>query len=106
MNLQSKDIKKKIGMLPLEQQKEVLALLEQYEQVKSKEESQKELIPFVRAMWSEFIGGEHHEIMAEAFEKVASGDLKRLIIEFFLQLKHLVTCQSFHIFYLDLFLNE
>ena len=31
-------------------------------------------------MWSEFIGGEHHEIMAEAFEKVASGDLKRLII--------------------------
>ena len=67
-------------MLPLEQQKEVLALLEQYEQVKSKEESQKEFIPFVRAMWSEFIGGEHHEIMAEAFEKVASGELKRLII--------------------------
>ena len=62
-------------MLPLEQQKEVLALLEQYEQVKSKE-SQKEFIPFVRAMWSEFIGGEHHEIMAEAFEKVASGELK------------------------------
>ena len=80
MNLQSKDIKKKIGMLPLEQQKEVLALLEQYEQVKSKEESQKEFIPFVRAMWSEFIGGEHHEIMAEAFEKVANGELKRLII--------------------------
>ena len=80
MNLQSKDIKKKIGMLPLEQQKEVLALLEQYEQVKTKEESQKEFIPFVRSMWSEFIGGEHHEIMAEAFEKVASGDLKRLII--------------------------
>ena len=80
MNLQSKDIKKKIGMLPLEQQKEVLALLEQYEQVKSKEESKKEFIPFVRAMWSEFIGGEHHEIMAEAFEKVANGELKRLII--------------------------
>mgnify|MGYP003678550581 FL=1 len=80
MNLQSKDIKKKIGMLPLEQQKEVLALLEQYEQVKTKEESQKEFIPFVRSMWSEFIGGEHHEIMAEAFEKVASGNLKRLII--------------------------
>ena len=64
----------------MEQQKEVLALLEQYEQVKSKEESQKEFIPFVRAMWSEFIGGEHHEIMAEAFEKVANGELKRLII--------------------------
>jgi predicted phage terminase large subunit-like protein len=80
VNIEIKDIKNKIESLPIEQQKEMLALLEKYEEVSSKERSQKEFIPFVRTMWSEFIGGEHHEIMAEAFEKVARGDLKRLII--------------------------
>ena len=31
-------------------------------------------------MWPEFIEGEHHKIMAEKFNRVASGDIKRLII--------------------------
>ena len=37
-------------------------------------------MPFVNNMWSAFIAGRHHKIMADAFERVASGDLKRLII--------------------------
>ena len=35
---------------------------------------------FVGEMWPSFIGGRHHKIMADAFERVASGELKRLII--------------------------
>jgi len=35
---------------------------------------------FVNSMWSAFIAGRHHKIMADAFERVASGELKRLII--------------------------
>ena len=31
-------------------------------------------------MWPGFIGGKHHKIMADAFEQVAKGELKRLII--------------------------
>jgi predicted phage terminase large subunit-like protein len=31
-------------------------------------------------MWDGFISGKHHQIMADAFERVASGELKRLII--------------------------
>ena len=31
-------------------------------------------------MWPAFIEGRHHKIMAEAFERIARGDLKRLII--------------------------
>jgi len=31
-------------------------------------------------MWPGFISGKHHQIMAEAFERVAAGTLKRLII--------------------------
>lgn len=35
---------------------------------------------FVQQMWPVFISGKHHAIMADAFERVARGDLKRLII--------------------------
>ena len=35
---------------------------------------------FVEQMWPVFISGKHHAIMADAFERVARGELKRLII--------------------------
>ena len=35
---------------------------------------------FAKQMWPIFISGKHHTIMADAFERVARGDLKRLII--------------------------
>jgi len=35
---------------------------------------------FVRQMWPGFVSGKHHHIMANAFERVAEGKLKRLII--------------------------
>ena len=35
---------------------------------------------FAKQMWPIFISGKHHAIMADAFERVARGDLKRLII--------------------------
>ena len=35
---------------------------------------------FVRQMWPGFVSGKHHQIMADAFERVANGQLKRLII--------------------------
>lgn len=37
-------------------------------------------LPFVNSMWTAFIAGRHHKIMADAFERVATGELKRLII--------------------------
>ena len=37
-------------------------------------------IPFVEEMWPACISGRHHKIMADAFERVAEGKLKRLII--------------------------
>jgi len=44
------------------------------------ERCRENFLPFVQAMWSAFIAGEHHAIMANAFERVAEGSLKRLII--------------------------
>jgi len=44
------------------------------------ERCKENFLPFVRQMWTAFIPGDHHARMAEAFEQVANGTLKRLII--------------------------
>ena len=78
--INSKNILSDIKNLPMEKKREILALLEELEGVKERESCQNSFLPFVRSQWASFIHGRHHEIMAEAFEKVASGQLKRLII--------------------------
>ena len=35
---------------------------------------------YVNHMWPDFIESKHHEIMADKFDRIVSGDLKRLII--------------------------
>jgi predicted phage terminase large subunit-like protein len=45
-----------------------------------KERCRNNFLPFVKDMWSAFIPGKHHRDMADAFERVANGSLKRLII--------------------------
>ncbi|HKD02238.1 MAG TPA: hypothetical protein VKB77_07420, partial [Terriglobales bacterium] len=37
-------------------------------------------LPFVRRVWPEFIHGRHHDVMADAFERIEKGSLKRCII--------------------------
>ena len=69
-----------IPILPLEEQKEILALLEEYEKAERREASRETFMGFTKDVWPAFIEGRHHKIMAEAFERVASGELKRLII--------------------------
>jgi predicted phage terminase large subunit-like protein len=49
-------------------------------QLEKKETCQNSFLSFVRAMWPDFITGRHHEIIAEKLERVARGELKRLII--------------------------
>jgi len=49
-------------------------------QLEKNEECQNDFLKFVKAMWPEFIIGRHHKIIADKLERVASGELKRLII--------------------------
>tara|TARA_B100001057_G_scaffold203448_2_gene204189 strand:- start:7659 stop:9167 length:1509 start_codon:yes stop_codon:yes gene_type:complete len=73
-------INSKIANLPPDQKQEILDLLTELDEAKKKESCKTEFLPFVKRMWPSFIGGKHHEIMSDAFERVANGDLKRLII--------------------------
>ena len=43
-------------------------------------ECRENFLTFVRTMWSSFIEGAHHRIMCEQFNKIAKGELKRVII--------------------------
>ena len=70
----------KISKLPPDQKQEIIELLEELEEAKAKESSRTDFLAFVNRMWPSFIGGRHHGIMADAFERVANGELKRLII--------------------------
>jgi predicted phage terminase large subunit-like protein len=54
----------------------IMMLLE-YDRIEKCKES---FIYFASHMWPGFISGKHHQIMASAFERVAKGELKRLII--------------------------
>jgi len=56
------------------------AQLTKLEKLKDRELCQKRFIKFVERVWPTFISGAHHKRMAEAFERVAEGKLKRLII--------------------------
>jgi hypothetical protein len=73
-------LKDKIGTLPLEEQAKLLDLLTELEEAENKTAAKDDFMAFVRMMWPSFIGGRHHKTMAEAFERVARGELKRLII--------------------------
>tara|TARA_Y100000114_G_scaffold156190_1_gene182510 strand:+ start:197 stop:1705 length:1509 start_codon:yes stop_codon:yes gene_type:complete len=73
-------IKSKINTLPPDQKQEILNLLVELEEAKALESSRDDFLTFVNRVWPAFIGGRHHKTMADAFERVASGKLKRLII--------------------------
>ncbi len=49
-------------------------------QLEKNEFSQNNFIGFVRTVWPDFIAGRHHKIIADKLERVAKGELKRLII--------------------------
>ena len=45
-----------------------------------REESQGDFLKFVKTVWPEFVEGKHHKIYAEKLNRIANGELKRLIV--------------------------
>jgi hypothetical protein len=42
--------------------------------------AEKQFIPFVKTVWPEFVEGPHHIKIAKQFERIATGEIKRLIV--------------------------
>jgi predicted phage terminase large subunit-like protein len=66
--------------LPEAQLRDLYATLEEHDILAEREQAKKTFLAFVKKMWPHFIEGAHHKRMAKAFERVASGECKRLII--------------------------
>ena len=66
--------------LPEAQLRDLYATLEEHDILAEREKAKKTFLAFVKKMWPHFIEGAHHKRMAKAFERVARGECKRLII--------------------------
>ena len=78
MQLEGIDID--INKLPAEARKEFLRYKIKLEEKRKESAIRNDFMSFVKYVWPDFIEGSHHKIMAEKFNKVARGELKRIII--------------------------
>ena len=79
-NISLKDIPSILSKLNQTEQHQLLIELEKLTELRDKELAQDKFLPFVEKVWPSFIAGRHHAKMAAAFEEVANGTCKRLII--------------------------
>lgn len=69
-----------LHLLPTSQKNKIFEDLSRREQMLEKQIARDTFLGFVNRVWPTFISGRHHAIMARAFERVAKGECKRLII--------------------------
>ena len=64
--------------LPEDVLKEHLELTERLKEIQDVEASKDNFLNFVKSQWPQFISGAHHKKMAEAFDRIVKGKIKRL----------------------------
>ena len=69
-----------INNLPPDTRKEYLKTALLLDEKKREKDIKENFLSFVKYMWPEFIEGDHHKIMSDKFNRVANGELKRVII--------------------------
>ena len=70
----------KIKKLPPDVKKEFMRTYLKYNDKKNEHKIQNDFMQFVKHVWPDFIEGKHHKIVAEKFNQLAEGKVKRLII--------------------------
>ena len=69
-----------INKLPPDARKEFLKYAIKLTEKRKQGKVNKDFLSFVKHVWPEFIEGKHHKEIADKFNKLASGEIKRLII--------------------------
>ena len=75
-----KDFKDHLTDLEPEKRKLFAELLELKQKKEGTRKAQENFLDFVKYMWPHFVEGTHHRIIAEKFDRIAKGTLKRLIV--------------------------
>ena len=76
MDLNNIDIRK----LPIDVRKKFLQLKVMHAERKIQNKAKTDFMSFVKAVWPEFIEGPHHRVVAKKFNDLATGKIKRLIV--------------------------
>jgi predicted phage terminase large subunit-like protein len=71
---------KSFDILSKDEQIEALALIDKWKNIKARTKCRDDFLEFVQMMWQGFIMGRHHKILADKFNRIAQGKLKRLIV--------------------------
>ena len=71
---------KDFDILSDQDKSEAVALLNRYNQLEKQEDCQADFLSFVKSQWPDFVEGRHHKIIADKFNRIAEGKLKRLIV--------------------------
>jgi predicted phage terminase large subunit-like protein len=79
-SLSDEDQTELLETMPKEEKDDLLKIIEELDTRDDRDEVQSDFLAFVKHVWPDFIAGRHHAQMAAAFEEVASGKCKRLII--------------------------
>jgi predicted phage terminase large subunit-like protein len=69
-----------LDAMPKEEAAEILKIVEELDLRDTRKVTERDFMKFVEQVWPDFIHGMHHARMAKAFEEVANGNCKRLII--------------------------
>ena len=69
-----------IEKLPIDARKEYRKLFLMKHEKKTKREISEDFLKFVKSVWPDFIEGNHHKKIADQFNRLAKGDINRLII--------------------------
>ena len=70
----------KLNRLPPDVKKQFVKLALKLSEKKKKSQVHDDFLSFVKHVWPEFIEGSHHKKIAEKFNQIAKGEIKRLII--------------------------
>ena len=74
------EAQKRLSTLPPAVQQKVGALIAEARRNTTQQLAKTDFMAFVKYVWPSFIHGRHHEKMAAAFERIAEGKVKRLIV--------------------------
>jgi len=69
-----------INKLPADKKQEYIKYLIKFAEKKQEQVVQDDFLSFVKGVWPEFIEGEHHKKIADQFNRLAKGEINRLII--------------------------
>ena len=70
----------KIKKLPADVRKDFMKMYLQLREKKKEDKVKSDFLSFVKHIWPDFIEGYHHKIIAQKFNDLANGKIKRLIV--------------------------